>query len=52
MNRMIMFGLVLAGSTIAFDHLVHELPQWLAIVLYGAGIILLIIGMSRSRREK
>ena len=52
MNRMIMFGLALAGSTIAFDHLVHELPQWLAIVLYGSGIILLIIGMSRSRREK
>jgi len=52
MNRLIMCGLALAGGTIAFDHLVHELPQWLAIVLYGAGIILLIIGMSRSRMKK
>ena len=52
MNRMIMLGLALAGGTIAFDHLVHELPQWLAIVLYGAGIILFLLGMSRSRMKK
>ena len=52
MNRLIMCGLAFAGGTIAFDHLVHELPQWLAIVLYGAGIILFLLGMSRSRMKK
>ena len=31
MNIVILIGLILAGSTIAFDHLMNELPQWLAV---------------------
>ncbi len=33
MNIVILIGLILAGSTIAFDHLMNELPQWLAVLL-------------------
>ena len=51
MNIMIIIGLVLAGSTIAFDHLIHELPQWMAIVLYSTTMTLLILGMICSRRR-
>ena len=40
MNILIIIGFVLAGGTIAFDHLIHELPRWLAILLYSAAVIL------------
>jgi hypothetical protein len=50
MNILIIIGLVLAGGTIAFDHLIHELPQWLAILLYSAAIILFVLGMILSRK--
>ena len=50
MNILIIIGLVLAGGTIAFDHLIHELPQWLAIVLYSAAVILFVLGMIISRK--
>ncbi|MBQ6974134.1 MAG: hypothetical protein IJQ17_04845 [Oscillospiraceae bacterium] len=50
MNILIIIGLVLAGGTIAFDHLIHELPQWLAILLYSAAVILFVLGMIMSRK--
>lgn len=50
MNILIIIGLVLAGGTIAFDHLIHELPQWLAILLYSAAVILFVLGMIISRK--
>ncbi len=50
MNILIIIGFVLAGGTIAFDHLIHELPQWLAVVLYSAAVILFVLGMIISRK--
>ena len=50
MNILIIIGLVLAGGAIAVDHLMHELPQWLAIVHYSAAVILFILGMIISRK--
>jgi hypothetical protein len=50
MNLLLIIGIVLAGGTIAFDHLVCTLPHWLAVVLYSAAILLLIAGMLRGRK--
>lgn len=50
MNLMLIIGLLLAGGTIATDHLIHKLPQWLAIVLYTAAVALFVIGMIVSRQ--
>ena len=50
MNILIVIGLVLAGGTIAYDHFIHELPQWLAIVLYSAAVILVVLGMIIRRK--
>lgn len=52
MNIVILIGLILAGSTIAFDHLMNELPQWLAVLLYSAAVVLFLIGMIKSRRTR
>ncbi len=52
MNIYMIIGFLLAGGTIAFDHLIHELPHWLAIVLYSTAVILLIAGMVISRKAK
>ena len=49
MNRLIMMGIVLGGGTVAFDHLVRELPHWLAVVLFSAAVILILAGMIVSR---
>ena len=52
MNIALIMGILLAGGTIAFDHLVHELPHWLAVVLYSIAVILFIIGMIiKSKRR-
>ena len=50
MNILIIIGFVLAGGTIAFDHIIHELPRWLAILLYSAAVILFVLGMIISRK--
>ena len=50
MNTIILIGFVLGGGVIAFDHLIHGLPQWLAVVLYSIAVGLFIIGMLVSRR--
>ncbi len=52
MNIYIIIGFLLAGGTIAFDHLIHELPHWLAIVLYSIAVIIFIVGMIISRKAK
>lgn len=52
MNRLIMIGIVLAALTIAVDHLIYELPQWLALILFAAAWILMIAGMIRTRMQK
>ena len=49
MNILIIIGFVLEGGTTAFEHLIHELPQWLAILLYSAAVILFVLGMIISR---
>jgi hypothetical protein len=51
MNILIIIGVFLAGGTIAFDHLIHELPHWLAVVLYTAAVIMIIAGMIKSRMK-
>ena len=50
MNIFIIIAFVLGGGTILVDHQVHKLPQWLAIVLYTAAVILFVIGMIISRK--
>jgi len=52
MNILIIIGVFLAGGTIAFDHLIHELPHWLAVVLYTAAVIMIIAGMIKSRMRE
>ena len=51
MNILIIIGVLLAVGTIAFDHLIHELPHWLAVVLYTAAVIMIIAGMIKSRMQ-
>ncbi len=51
MNILIILGFVLAGGTIAYDHLIQALPHWLAVVLYSVAVVLFILGMIVSRRE-
>ena len=51
MNNYLRIAFVLAGGTIAYSHLIHELPQWLAIILYNTSIILLILGMYKRSRN-
>ena len=51
MNILIITGIVLAGGTIAVDHLIHELPHWLAVVVYTIAIIMIIAGMIKSRMQ-
>ena len=52
MNIYIIIGFLLAGGTVAFDHLIHELPHWPAIVLYSIAVIIFIVGMIISRKAK
>ncbi len=50
MNILIILAFILGGGTIAADHLIHKLPNWLAVVLYTAAVALFIIGMIVSRK--
>lgn len=51
MNIFIIIAFILGGGVIAFDKLVHELPQWLAIVLYSGAVVLFIVGMIASKKS-
>ena len=44
MNIYIIIAFVLCGGTILANR-IHELPHWLAVVLYTAGVALFVIGM-------
>ena len=50
MNIFIILAFVLGGGTILTDHRIHELPHWLAVVLYTAAVALFVIGMIVSRK--
>ena len=50
MNRLQISGLFLGGATIACDHLIQELPHWLAVMLFSTAVILVLAGMIISRR--
>ena len=42
MNAFITAGIVLGGGTIVTDRFIHKLPQWLAIILFTAAVVLII----------
>ena len=50
MNILIMLGFLLGAGVIAYDHLVDQLPHWLAVTLYSIAVLLFIIGMAKSRK--
>ena len=52
MNRLIIAAFVLGGLTIAIDHLVYSLPDWLAISLFTVAVILFVTGIYKSTKEK
>lgn len=51
MKRLHILGFILAGSVIVIERFGHPLPNWLAMVLYGASVLLIIAGMIRGRRS-
>ena len=50
MNAFIIAGIVLGGGTIVTDHFIHKLPQWLAIILFSAAVVLIIAGTIIQRK--
>ena len=50
MNIMTIIGLFLGAGTTVIDRYLYKLPNWLAIVLYLAAVILIIMGMIVSRK--
>lgn len=50
MNILTLTGMVLAAGIIAFDHLIHPLPEWLAIVLYTSAVVLSVTGMAAGTK--
>ena len=41
MNKLIVIGIVLCGGTIVVDRYFLKLPNWLAILLFAAAIVLI-----------
>lgn len=50
MKRLHILGVVLAGAVIGIERFGHPLPNWLAMGLYSAAVLLVIAGMIRGRR--
>ena len=50
MNAFITAGIVLGAGTIVTDRFIHKLPQWLAIILFTAAVVLIIAGMIIQRK--
>lgn len=50
MKRLHILGVVLAGGVIVIERYIHPIPDWLATLLYGIAVILVIAGMIRGRR--
>ncbi len=51
MHLLTMLGIALGGGTIAVDHLLVKLPDWLAITLFSAAWVLIIVGMLLRRKN-
>ena len=51
MKRLHILGVVLAGAVIVIERFGHPLPNWLAMALYGAAVLLIFAGMFRVRRS-
>lgn len=51
MKRLHILGFILAGAVIVIERFGHPLPNWLAMALYGASVLLIIAGMIRGRRS-
>ncbi len=50
MSRLIFCGLILGGGSIAFDRLLWKLPDGLAVALFSTAMILVVLGMIRSKK--
>ena len=50
MHIMTLIGIVLGGATTLTDRVIHKIPNWLAVCLYGIALILLIGGIVVSRK--
>lgn len=50
MSILIIIGIVLGACVTVFDRIFHKVPNWLAIVLYIAAVILIITGMIVGKR--
>ncbi len=49
MNIMIIIGLVLGAGTMVTDRFIRRIPSKVAVVLYAAAAILIIVGMVAGR---
>ena len=52
MNNLIIFGILLEGVTILAERYIKHFPNWLAIVLDVAAVILIIAGMIVSKHTE
>ena len=48
MKRLHILGFILAGSVIVIERFGHPLPNWLAMALYGAAVLLIRSRAARS----
>ncbi len=51
MNTLTAMGIALGAGTIVTDRFIHKIPNWLAIVLYGAAVALIIAGAILTRNK-
>lgn len=49
MNAVIMIGIVLGAAVTVVDRFFHKVPNWLAILLYAAAVLLILTGMLCAR---
>ena len=49
MNILTIIGIGIGAATNVAGRLIHKLPNWLAIILYTAAVILIFAGMFVSR---
>lgn len=47
---MTLIGIVLGGATTVTDRVIHKIPNWLAVCLYGIALILMIAGLVVRRK--
>ena len=50
MHVMTLIGIVLGGATTVTDRVIHKIPNWLAVCLYGIALILMIAGLVVRRK--